>query len=245
VRKLALLLWLTTIAGAATIQFSTLPDNTTYGTYNGFAIATVDGVTQLLVCDDYGHTTYMPSPAMAFLLSTLTGADPLEYARFLNPNEEDLAVFRYRQAAWLVDGMSRTGRGSELNLTADYQHAIWHLFTPTAPLPSQTAQTLLDDAAAAVQNGFTDPAVEERLRIYTPQYPYVSNQEFLGLAPPSLLVAGDDPDPAGEVMATPEPAAITTVAIGVGLIILMALSRRWRHRLTPVRIIDKAEGPPD
>jgi hypothetical protein len=216
-RKFVLLAWLAvSAAGATTIQFVSLPGNTAYGTYNGFAMATVDGVSQLLVCDDYNHTTYMPSPPMVFLLSTITGPDPLEYARFVVPNDLDLSLFRYRQAAWLVDGMADTGGGGLLDLTAEYQYALWHLFTPSVRLPSQTSQTLLDRAAEAVQNGFTDPAVEERLRIYSPAPPYASNQEFLALAAPAN--------------ATPEPAALSTVVIGIALILIAALARRVRRR---------------
>ena len=46
--------------------------------------------------------------------------------------------------------MSQNGPGALLDLTADYQYALWKLFTPGVMLPNSTAQTLLNDAAYSV-----------------------------------------------------------------------------------------------
>ena len=172
-----------------TIQFTTLPSNTEFGTYNGFAPATVDGLpNQLLVCDDYDHITYVPSGPLQYNLSTL---DSLQYARFVN---QSFAIEQadYRQAALLVDGLAHSGPSQSPDLTADYQYALWHLFTPGVAL-NATEQSLFDQTAQSVAsnpNAYSD--LYSRLRIYTPTQAYQSNQEFLELA--------DAPEPPAGVL---------------------------------------------
>ncbi len=74
-----------TAAGAVTIQFTALPPNYQYGTYNGFVLGTIDGQPNLpLIGDDFYHTTYVPSGAITFSVSTLTGAKALQFARFVD-----------------------------------------------------------------------------------------------------------------------------------------------------------------
>ena len=151
VQKLLILGFVSALAAAgSTIQFTGLPINTEFGTFNGFALATVDGSPdQLLICDDFNHTTYVPSGPLMYDASTLGAADPLQYVRF--PGGQAMAL--YEQAALLLDGLQHTGNGQLLDLTADYQYALWHLFTPSVALPTATARTLLQDTAAAVAQG--------------------------------------------------------------------------------------------
>jgi hypothetical protein len=59
------------------------------GTYNGWAIATINGVyRQNVIRDDYTHETFVPSSAV-FDYSLLTGPDPLQYARFSGMQDYD------------------------------------------------------------------------------------------------------------------------------------------------------------
>ena len=201
---------------ASAIVFTGLPLNHQYGTYNGFAFATVDWQTnQLLICDDYNHDTLVPSGPLLYSLSTLTGSDPLEFARFVDPTHWEATIFRYEEAAVLLNGLSHTGPGLLMDLTADYQYALWHLFTPSAGLPNSTAQTLLDEAAFNVQHaGSSNDWLYADLRIYTPITQFESNQEFL------------------QLVANPEPSPMVLVAIGIGAI---ALSVWMRRRLPTLR----------
>jgi len=203
-----------------TVQFQSLPINTQYGTYNGFVVATVNGVDIRMVCDDYDHTTYVPSGPLGFQLSMLTGPEPLQYARFVNPVDWDRSVSEYRQAAYLVSGMAQQTPGSPKDVTADYQYALWSLFTPSTPLPSSTAKILLDQSAAAVSGGQIDPLLYSRLRIYTPVQPYQGNQEFLALADP--LASGGQQ--------VPEPSTPILFACGAALIALSGLLHRRLRR---------------
>jgi hypothetical protein len=196
----------------AAITFTELPPNVAFGTYNGFAMATIDGLAeQALICDDFLHTTYVPSPTMIFYESLLVGPDPLAHARFSGPGEMEESLLRYRRAAWLVDGLSRTGANGLPDRTADYQYALWSLFTPSVLLPSAGARSLLDESFLAVEQGFADPITEQRLRIYTPAPPFQSNQEFLGLAPPTEA---------------PEPEPALAVLTGIAAIVIFSRMRR-------------------
>jgi len=49
-------------------------------------------------------------------------------------------IEKYKEAAMLLDGLRQTGHGSLLDLTADYQYALWMLFTPTVKGPNFTAK---------------------------------------------------------------------------------------------------------
>jgi hypothetical protein len=154
VRKLLVLLVAAWGAAGATIQFTALPLNYQYGTFNGFAFGAIDGAAnQPLICDDYDHTTYVPSGPLIYGSSTLTGSSPLAGARFSNAGDPDGSLLRYQEAAMLLYGLQNTGPSQLLDLTADYQYALWKLFTPSVQLPTSTAQTLLTDAAEQVASG--------------------------------------------------------------------------------------------
>jgi hypothetical protein len=223
-------------AAASTITFNTLPGNTEYGTYNGYIMSTVDGqANQPLICDDFDHTTYVPSGKMTFYLSTLIGSTPLEYARFVN-GDTSAALFQYREAAFLLDGLNQTGPGQVTDLTAAYQYALWHLFTPSVVLPTPTAQTLLNTAAASVRTGgLAADLLYSRLLIYTPTSAYASNQEFL-----QLSSAPDSKPWAGDKINTPEPSTAWLFGLGGGMLVLAHLARRLERRrlkraVVPVR----------
>ena len=215
VQKLLILGFVSALAAAgSTIQFTGLPINTEFGTFNGFALATVDGSPdQLLICDDFNHTTYVPSGPLMYDASTLGAADPLQYVRF--PGGQATAL--YEQAALLLDGLQHTGNGQLLDLTADYQYALWHLFTPSVALPTATARTLLQDTAAAVAQGIPgNLEVYSRLRVFTPEEPFASNQEFLQLldSPPPIVKL------VGPSLAAPVPEPSSAILIGAGFALL-------------------------
>lgn len=213
-------------AFAATIQFIGLPSNTQFGTYNGYAVATIDGLAnQPLMCDDFDHTTYVPSGKLGYNLSGLIGSNPLEYARFDSP-DPNATLLRYEEAAFLLDGLNQNGAGSLLDLTADYQYALWHLFTPSVAFPDTTSQTLLNDAVASVeQGGITAALLYPRLQVYTPTAPYSSNQEFL-----QLLPLADPQSHFSDGGPAPEPSSAILFAIGSALIAISVGLKRFQKR---------------
>jgi len=226
---LPVFLFLTVSTGFAnTIQFTGLPVNTQYGTYNGYAVATIDGTPlEPLICDDFDHTTYVPSGNLTYSLSTLTGGDPLQYARFIDPNNWGATIVKYEEAALLLNGLNQTGPGFLLDLTADYQYALWYLFTPSVVLPNATAQTLLNDATNSVQQGGAyNQMLYSELLIYTPTAAYASNQEFLQLGSPTAYALDGFSDPG----AVPEAAPGILVGIGMAAIGLSLGARHLRQR---------------
>ncbi|HEV2445023.1 MAG TPA: PEP-CTERM sorting domain-containing protein [Candidatus Sulfopaludibacter sp.] len=202
-------------ADTITIIFTNLPDvleNYNYNipdssgaTYNGYSTATIDGIQmQQVICDDYTHDTYMPSPALVYHYSTLAGPNPLQYARFQS-------VQNYEAAAVLLTGLAAVANPSA-NTVTDYQYALWHMFSPLSAPANQT-QTDLENAAMALVQADKPQALEtySHLKIYTPTAAYASNQEFLGL---------DTPVP------TPEPASAVMLLLGLALVAAGRLGRR-------------------
>jgi hypothetical protein len=230
---------LASIAHAGTIQVVAVPTNTAFGTHNGFWTATVNGVPgQLLASDDYNHTAFVSPDGLPYLVSMLTGDNRLQYARFFDPERVDSSILLYEQAGLLLDGMRQTGPGSLFDLTAQYQYALWRLFTRGIPLPDTTVETLLAETRTAVEA--PDAAhidLYSSLRILTPLQGDESSQEFLAFSndPSWLNVAQPGPfsglaPPSVQDLATPEPAAIILAATGLGLILAGPLIRRLGHQ---------------
>jgi hypothetical protein len=188
-----------------TMLFTSLPTVQMDGTYNGWAMATINGVPgQSVICDDYTHDTFIPS-TVVFDYSLLTGPNPLQYARFSSKQT-------YEVAAVLVTEYAGLSHPSASTVT-DYQYALWNLFEPSSA-PATLAQKGLQSSAVSLvlANSPQATAAYDRLEIYTPVTLYASNQEFL------------------EVSSAPEPGLGPLLAV-LGITLIAARSwGRWRWR---------------
>lgn len=190
-------------------------ENGSYGslsaTYNGFATAIVNGISnQMVICDDFGHTTQVPSGNMIYDFSTLGGTGQLQNARFTGA----AMVADYEEAAVLVwelaNYMSANGAHASSDAITDYQYALWNIFDPynssTNPqgVKLNSAQSTLQSAAwnlVNTESPMLAADVYPNLRIYTPDANggSASNQEFLQFA-------------------APEPESVVLVILGAALI---------------------------
>lgn len=185
-------------------------ENGNYGssgaTYNGFVTATINGdPNQWILCDDFTHTTDVPSGNMVYDFSTVGGSDPLQNVRFTQGNE----IQNYEEAAVLVwqlfEYMSLNGSGASDNTITDYQYALWNIFDPynasTNPngVKVNSTQSGLQTTALGLmstESAMLSSQVYPNVKVYTPDANggSASNQEFLQFATPEpgtlLLVAG-------------------------------------------------------
>jgi hypothetical protein len=194
-------------AAASQITFNTLPTTYEDGTYNGFLGATIDGQLSSIVCDDYTHSTQVPSGPWTYQESVLSS---LTYARFGN---SAAAVKEYEAAALLLAGDGSTLAGlvnvTNPNTISAYQYALWALFDPSVASFGNSA-SLLNTAELDASSGTVYVAYAE-LRVYTPAGSAAGNQEFLGL------------------VSTPEPG--TAATMGIGLLLLAAfMGRKFKVR---------------
>jgi hypothetical protein len=179
-------------------------NSTGESTYNGYATATIGGIPmQDVICDDFDHTTYVPSSSnLIYDYSSLTGVEPLQYARFQG-------IQSYETAAVLLTELEAQVNPSA-NTVTDYQYALWNLFTPGSAPANLTQQNLENAALSLVQSDSPmATASYSQLVIYTPTGPYAGNQEFLGLQTP-----------------TPEPATWLLLLSGSALLAVRSRSRR-------------------
>ena len=129
----------------------------------------------------------------------------------------------YEAAAILLDEMI-AGAGN----VAEYQYALWDLFTSTAPTYGNST-ALVNGALAYVTNPlYADSGMYQRLEIYTPADS--PNQELLRLRPPPATFD-----------AVPEPG--TLCLAGGALLLLGTASRRRRKRGTMGRPASCASTP--
>jgi hypothetical protein len=154
-------------AGTVTINFTTLPASTAGGYYVGNTGATVNGIPQNLVCDDFETTTYVPSGPFQYNVATLANLSTAKFTGLAN----------YEAAAVLLWDFETSGESDP----GGYNFALWDIFDPAAGAYGDSA-TLLANAQATVAAGGIPQAYAE-LQIFT-AIPLSSNQEFLGLDTP-------------------------------------------------------------
>ena len=189
-------------AGTITLDFGTFPVNNQNGTYNGFGPATTGSASIIdLICDDFTHTTYVPSQGpINYTTSTINGG--------LGSTEFGTgALYQYEVAAVLLYGSTDLGDGSLVGAQnaptpagagngniAAYQYALWDLFEPNAVSGGISDSSFENSSAllATAEYDVTQDASLEGLAfsgltIYTPNDPTGYNnygtvpQEFLSV----------------------------------------------------------------
>ena len=173
----------------------TTDENGNYGstnaTHNGFITATIGGIAnQMIVCDDFTHTTSVPSGNMVYDFSTLGGPNQLQNVRFTGANE----VTNYDEAAVLLAGLyayeATYGSNASGDTITDFQYAIWNIFDPYNPSTNpggvkvNSNQSALQSGALymmSTQAAMLSADVYPFIKIYTPdpEGGSASNQEFM------------------------------------------------------------------
>jgi hypothetical protein len=217
-------------ASTVTINFTGLPSNTEHGTYNGFVSGSIDGLLfDNLICDDYIHTTYVPSGNLRYVVADINA---LPQTRFVGPDAQEY----YQQAAILLYGLehlsavnSSLSRSTQLTV-GDIQYALWNIFTPGSGATSHSGLVL------SLLNASTPglPAASQiysELRIYTPTAEFASNQEFLQLLLTPVNSQAHNDFSEGTV---PEPGtlalAIGGLLIGIGIAAKRCLRNTASHQ---------------
>lgn len=185
------------------IDFTGLPANHENGTYNGFVSGDIAGIPfDNLICDDYYPFTFVPS-SLDYTVSTLSS---LTNAKFVATpgHPTNTEIQNYETAAILIYNMIQ----DPAHETAQYQYALWHLFSPTVQPYGDSASLLATAQAQALQPSIDHSTIYSELLIYSPGHG-VSAQEFLQLDP-----------------TTPVPEPYSLFLIGTGLSLVGVFMRR-------------------
>lgn len=219
--KISLLLVVTTLmamANTVTISFTDLPGQTAGGHYVGYTGATITSGSNTfvdfdLMCDDFTHTTYVPSGPFEYFVSTIPTLSNVRWT-------QSPMLTNYQMAAIILftyDALSPVQKGAQ---AGDYNYALWRVFNPGVTPNYGNSSAVLSMAALAqstgtFQGGASVQEAYDSLRIFTPTREAASNQEFLGISSDTF---GGSP--------VPEPS--TYAMLGGGLLSLGLLSRKRR-----------------
>jgi len=184
-------------ADTAYLDLTGAGNNVADGVYVGPYTATINGVTTLVICDDYSHESYLNDPWWADTSTFPTLTD----ARFTGPNE----IQNYDEVAYLA-GILFGLSGDDAQADA-VQFAIWYINDPTDVDSTQCFGSADVDCVSywlsqASSQNFT-PNEFTNLMLYTP-------------------VGGGNPQEF--IVETPEPAVILLLAIG--LLAVLVIKRR-------------------
>lgn len=191
--------------GSASMDLTSAGSNTLAGVYVGAYTATINGVSTLVVCDDYSDESYIGETWTASItsLSSLTGT------KWGNNTQG------YDEMAWLVTQMFST---HNQNTIAQIQFAIWDVFNGSA------FSALSGSTLAGAQSWLTQAENQTfyagefgNIGIYTPntQFPILCSGNSCANTPPQEFLT---------VTQTPEPG--TFVLFGSGLAVLGFMMRR-------------------
>jgi len=182
---------------ANTLSLTNLPVFTYNGYYVGPATGNLNGGTSFsLVCDDFTHTTYIPS-SFGVNVSTIP---ELQNAMYATQPTLSGQVDNYKWASLLLWQMGLTANQSASEI-GGLNYAIWNIFNPSVADPG-TSNYWVGWAQSQDLSAFDFSGV----RIYTPSN--TQNQEFIGGA------------------ASPVPEPMTFALIGTGLVGLGLIRRR-------------------
>lgn len=196
-----------------TIDFTTLPGQTANGYYVGYSEANITTASNVtfsnfdLICDDFGHTTNIPSGPFTYAVSTLPSLTDVRFTQSPELKNYEIAavlVYEFDQNLGTVD-------------QGGYNFALWHLFSPgltgnfgdSAALITQATNIVNSNSVSnvAIQN-----AAYKDLNIFTPVGDSKGNQEFLAITSSTF---GTPNSP------VPEPATfflMGTALIGIGFV---------------------------
>jgi hypothetical protein len=231
----ALALTLPSHASTIDVQFTTLPTDMENGTYNGFVGGTVNGIAfSNLICDDYDHTTYVPSGDLQYNVYTLADFGQARFAG--EPN----SLQNYENAALLVYSLQNLAvvnsyiPANQQLTVGDLQYALWDTFTPGSGTTANSSGALAILNAASTS--FRVPIdLDASLRIYVPAAPFTSNQEFLQVQ--------ETVQPQINNSSVAEPATVALSITGLLSIGALLAKRRARSSATATRLGQPTPDP--
>jgi hypothetical protein len=183
------------------------------GVYVGPYVATIDGVSTPIICDDYVDESFL-NESWTANITTLANLSGTKWGGLSN------ATTLYEEAAWLTEKLMVASPSQ----APDIQFAIWAIFDPSAvnglSLADQT--TVAGLVMQAQSQSFTTSEFANVL-IYTPNTtdPILCNGQACADTPPQEFM-----------VVTPEPGALALLLIGLSAIALGTRRKRsLSHRL--------------
>lgn len=189
------------------------PNGAMAGVYVGPYVATINGVSTPVICDDFADESYLNESwtANVTTLADLTGT---KWGGLSN------ATTLYEEAAWLTEQLA-TASPSQ---AGDIQFAIWALFDPSAINGlSSGDQTIVECLITQAQNQTFWSGEFANILIYTANTddPILCNGQACANTPPQEFIVD-----------TPEPGELALLLIGLSVIAIGARRKKsWDRRI--------------
>jgi PEP-CTERM motif len=188
------------------------PNGAMAGVYVGPYVATIDGVSTPIICDDFADESYL-NESWTANVTTLANLSGTKWGGLNN------ATTLYEEAAWLTEQLVNAPQSQ----AGDIQFAIWAIFDPSA-IDGLSAgdQTTVENLITQAEGETFWAGEFSNILIYTADMndPILCNGQACANTPPQEFLVD-----------TPEPGALALLSLGLSVIAIGARRKKSWNRI--------------